>query len=324
MLAAEDAAYYFDAVVFAQGKGTGVGYLVVGGEAGDGLLEALELGTGDAGVGGAGTAGGGVAPGEVADAAEDAHDVSGARAEEDYGGYEGAAAEHHLFLYYLGDFLAGVEEGDGGQGRLLRLDTAVESAVSDSGTHAHGVPSEGVDEEYGRHLRVYSGAAGGRDVAGLGEREHGDAGGDMSADGDDFGCGGSATEGGVCPEAFDGIGDVVGDGESAAAEEVGEETLDGERYLPARFFRLLKGEDVLAAGSVQATRGDCLRLGVGGDTASREHGDLHDGGASGDEGVEEEVGSHGCGALKAGCAFGEEECAGEDLVVDALAPEGFA
>ena len=114
-VAGEEAADDFYAVVLFQLEFAGGGHFVVGGEAGDGLLEELELALGYLGIGGAGTRTLAIAPGEVADLGEKGTDVGQFCLEEDYGVYEGTLFGHYLLADGSRDLLAWVEELEGGE-----------------------------------------------------------------------------------------------------------------------------------------------------------------------------------------------------------------
>ena len=171
-MAGEEAADDFYTVVLFQLEFAGGGYFVVGGEAGYSALEEFELLLADVGVGCAGTCGLLIAPGEVADACEEGTDVGQLCLEEDYRVDEGALLDDDLFADGPRDFLAGVEELEGGERSIgerssqyrsrglsmdaLRsigfgeeLDAAADLGEADAGAERHGIPSGRVVEEDG-------------------------------------------------------------------------------------------------------------------------------------------------------------------------------
>ena len=163
-MAGEEAANYLDAVVFPEFEFTGGGYFVVGGEAGDGLLEKLELALGYLGIGGAGTRTLAIAPGEIPDLGEKGTDVGQFCLEEYYGVYERTLFGYYLLADGSRDLLAGVEELEGGErsigerssqyrsrGRSMgfgeELDAAADLGEADAGAERHGIPTGRIVEE---------------------------------------------------------------------------------------------------------------------------------------------------------------------------------
>lgn len=145
--AGEGASEYYDAVVFAEGEFADGGYLIVGSEAGDGLLEESELDGVDGGVRLAGTSAAAVAPCDVANPCEDAADVGEAGAEEYDATDEGALLVDYLFADGACDFLNGIEEFDGREAGFEDVEAEEEFGVSDMWPEAHGIPTGGVIEE---------------------------------------------------------------------------------------------------------------------------------------------------------------------------------
>lgn len=151
-MALEEAAEDLDAVAFVEVQVARGGHFVVGGEAGDGLLEELELAFADVGVGGAGAGALPVAPGEVADLREETADVGELGTEEYYAVDEGTLSGDDLFADGTGDFLAGVEELYVGEEVAKELDAAADLGEADTGTERHGIPAGRVFQEYFSYL----------------------------------------------------------------------------------------------------------------------------------------------------------------------------